>query len=396
MLVVGLLVGCVGSAATESGLADEVPVVAQKADEAAATGAGGELVVGNELRVETTDVVVAEAIIVPAQWSELRFEAAGTLAAVLVEEGNVVVAGDPLAQLETADLERALARAELGLRQAQLRLEQLQEPPDEAEIEIARAAVSDAAAAYQEARMNQTLTEHSVSVGDAVRAARFARDETFRRYQELVSRLGEDDPKVASAHDAYLDALGAYNRAVESAELQLVNARNEVTRSYHGLEQAQNSLDKLLEGADEADVKSAQLEVEAAKLSLESARGDLEKATLVAPFDGVVAVVNVDPGDAVMPGEVVLVLATLDRLQACTTDLMELDVVRVTGGQLATVTVDALPGQEFAGIVRKVALRPGDYSGDVVYTVTVELIESDLTAELRWGMTALVEITAIP
>jgi hypothetical protein len=41
--------------------------------------------------------------------------------------------------------------------------------------------------------------------------------------------------------------------------------------------------------------------------------------------------------------------------------------------------------------VREIALQPGDYRGDVVYAVTVDLTDAaDLP--LYWGMTALVEI----
>jgi len=36
------------------------------------------------------DTVIAEAAIEPARWSELRFEAGGTVVEVLVEEGDVV------------------------------------------------------------------------------------------------------------------------------------------------------------------------------------------------------------------------------------------------------------------------------------------------------------------
>ena len=369
LAIVGLLAGCSGAAATETVPAEEVPVVASDGD----------------------GKVIAEAVIEPARWSELRFDVAGDVVEVLVQEGDAVMAGDPLIRLETADLERAVAQAELGLRQAELRMEQLQDPANDADVDIARAAVSDAAAAYQEAQMNLTITEHSVSVGDNVRAARQARDETYRIYQNMVDRLGESDRNTELAHSAYLDALGAYNRAVEGAELQLTAARNEVTRAYHALEQAQNSLDELLAGAQEADVKAAQLDVEAAELALDEASSRLEEATLVAPFDGIVTTVEVDVGDAVAPGQqAALVLATLDRLQARTVDLTELDVARIEVGQSAVVTVDAMPDAEFAGVVREIALQPEDYRGDVVYAVIVELDE--VVPELRWGMTAVVEI----
>jgi HlyD family secretion protein len=194
------------------------------------------------------------------------------------------------------------------------------------------------------------------------------------------------------AHDAYLDALGAYNRAVEASELQLTTARNQVNSAYHALQQAQDGLDDLLEGAEEEDIEAARLDVEAAEVALDEVQDQLAEATLVAPFDGIVAVVDVEVGDQVLPGQqIVIVLATLDQLQARTTDLTELDIARVEEGQAAVVTVDALPDEEFAGVVSEIALQPGDYRGDVVYAVTVELTDVG-DAPLRWGMTALVEI----
>jgi multidrug resistance efflux pump len=100
--------------------------------------------------------------------------------------------------------------------------------------------------------------------------------------------------------------------------------------------------------------------------------------------------VNVDVGETATPGEVLVVLATLDRLLARTTDLTELDVAQVTKGQAAVVTVDALPGLQLSGYVARIDLQSVDYRGDVTYPVFVELEE--IVPELLWGMTALVKI----
>ena len=198
---------------------------------------------------------------------------------------------------------------------------------------------------------------------------------------------------MARAHDAYQDAEGRYNRAVQNAELQLLAVRNAVNQANRALEQAQRDMEGLLEGPDALDVQAVQLEIEAAALALEETQSALEDATLVATFDGTVAQLDVDAGDTVAAGQPVVVLATLDRLQAVTKDLTELDVVRVKAGQAVAVSVDALPEDEFAGVVSEIALQPGDYRGDVVYAVTVDLTDAG-DSPLRWGMTALVEIQA--
>jgi multidrug efflux pump subunit AcrA (membrane-fusion protein) len=370
----GLLAGCGGTASAAE--VTEVPVVASDA----------------------AGTVVAEAVIEPARSEDLSFEMGGTVVDVMVEKGDAVKAGDVLARLETVDLDRALAQADLSLAQAQLRLEQLEEPADEDDIAAADSALADAQAAYGEAVKNLRLTEDGVAVGDDVRAARFARDETYRVYQELQSKFDRNEPwieqhHVDQAHDAYRDAEGAYQRAVQNSELQLLSARNAVARANRAIEQAQRDLAELQEGSDALDVEAAQLDIQAAELALEQAQDALKDATLVAPFDGVISTRDVDVADIIAPGQPVVTMATLGQLQAKTKDLTELDVVRVEVGQTVVVTIDALPGEEFQGTVSEIALQPGDYRGDVVYTVTVDLLDVE-GSPLRWGMTALVEIDA--
>ena len=371
LMAAGLLAGCNGLASASE--PTNVPVVADTA----------------------SGTVVAEAVIRPARAEELGFEMGGKVVEVLVVEGDVVRAGDPIARLRTEDLDRALQNADLSLRQAQLQLARLEKPPEERDVASAESALADAQAAYGEAQQQLTLTEHGVSVGDEVRAARYARDESYRVYQDLQAKKdrGEtvSDSMLARAHDAYLDAEGRYNRAVENAEFQLLEARNGVNRAQRAVGQAQRELDDLLEGPDGLDLEGARLEIEAAGLALDEARSALEDATLEAPFEGTVATLNVEVGDSVGAGQRVLVLATLGRLQAVTKDLTELDVVRVSEGQAVGVTVDALSDRTFTGVVSEIALEPGDYRGDVVYAVTVDLPDVDGSL-LRWGMTALVEI----
>jgi HlyD family secretion protein len=374
LVVVGSLAGCNGAMTTAE--PTDIPVVAD--------ASGG--------------AVVAEAVIEPARWEQLSFEMGGKVVDVLVVEGSAVKAGDPIARLETDDLDRALANADLSLRQAQLRLAQLEKSADESDIAAAEAAIANAQAAYNEALKQLTLTEDSVAVGDEVRAARYAKDEAYRVYQDLQAKYdrgeaGVEERHVARAHDAYQDAEGRYNRAVQNAELQLLAARNAVNQAKRALEQAQRDLEDLLEGPDALDVQAVQLEIEAAVLALEETQSALEDATLVATFDGTVAQLDVDVGDTVAAGQPVVVLATLDQLRAVTKDLTELDVVRVKAGQAVAVSVDALPEDEFAGVVSEIALQPGDYRGDVVYAVTVDLTDA-ADSPLRWGMTALVEIQA--
>jgi HlyD family secretion protein len=398
LTAIALLSACGSQAAADTVAAEEVPIVSQESNK-----------------------VVAEAVIEPDRWDELRLDISGDVAEVLVQEGDTVAAGDELVVLETKELERAISQSELnlnqaqlrlsqsqlGLGQAELRLEQLQEPADEIDVRRAEHAVTQAADAIKAAQLNLTAVLNSTLLNETLDDAQEVFDDRQRRHQyklEEYQEEGIDYWFVEDAQEQLDDATLNLDRIRQQGNAQLQEARNALQQAQQAYQEAQDALEELLEGPDglevklmqqdleaaTVDIEAAEVDIEAAQLSLEEARSNLEEATLRAPFDGTVTQLNVGVGDPVSPGEVVLVLATLDQLQARTVDLTELDVAQVTEGQAALVTVDALPDTELKGHVLRIGLQSEDYRGDVTYPVYVVL--DDAAPELRWGMTALVEI----
>lgn len=82
---------------------------------------------------------------------------------------------------------------------------------------------------------------------------------------------------------------------------------------------------------------------------------------------------------SVIPQESVTVAITVD----------ELDVLKLYPGQPATVTVEALPGQRFAGTVTKISSTGENEGGNSKFTVTVKL---EKVAQMLSGMGASVSI----
>ena len=118
-------------------------------------------------------------------------------------------------------------------------------------------------------------------------------------------------------------------------------------------------------------------ELETARRSLDTAQAELTQNTLVAPFAATVISVEVQPGEYVQPGQVVVVLAKLDNLQVETIDLSELNVAAVKTGQPTTVYVEALD-EEFPGVVTAISPISDTIGGDVVYKVTIQLDEQPI------------------
>jgi HlyD family secretion protein len=106
---------------------------------------------------------------------------------------------------------------------------------------------------------------------------------------------------------------------------------------------------------------------------------------LRAPFDGTVVDINVSVNQMVGPETWAVVVADFSQWYADTSDLSELDVVKVSVGQTVTVTADALPGVTMTSVVEEISAAPKTQSGDVLYTVHIRMEEVDPL--LRWGMT---------
>ncbi|MCC6568796.1 MAG: efflux RND transporter periplasmic adaptor subunit, partial [Anaerolineales bacterium] len=150
------------------------------------------------------------------------------------------------------------------------------------------------------------------------------------------------------------------------------------------LDDAQRTLDRLTNIENSPDVIAAQTRIAAIEAVLNQSK-------LFAPFDGVVVETYVNTGEMVSPGVPVVLIADLTTLQVQTTDLNEVDAARVQIGDPVSVTFDALPNTEVSGNVSNVSLKNAPGSG-VYFNVTISLDE--IPEQLRWGMSAFVEIQA--
>ena len=120
--------------------------------------------------------------------SDLGFEQAGTLVDVLVDEGDSVLAGAPLARLDIRSLQAQRQQLEAQRRQAQARFQELQRGPRQEDISAAVAAVEDLQAQLDLARLQQERRENLYAQG-AISLEE--RDEAAFSADALASRLSQ-------------------------------------------------------------------------------------------------------------------------------------------------------------------------------------------------------------
>jgi HlyD family secretion protein len=265
-------------------------------------------------------------------------------------------------------------------------LAELQAGPRPELLAAAQAAYDGALAQYRKLEVGPGDEEQRMALA-ALRKAEAVLVQAQAAYDE-IAWLEEvtEMPQTLALQQATLD----YESALAKYQLMTRGAMPEdLAVAWASVESAKAQVDMLEEGATVEQRAAAQAAVAQAEAAVDTARASLKQATLIAPFEGTVAHVQVAPGQIVMPGQVVLTLADMNHLRAETTDLSERDVARVQVGQEAMVFVEAL-GVDVSGRVALISPLASTLGGDVVYTVVVDLDQQP--QGMRLGMSVEVEI----
>ncbi len=344
--------------------------------------------------------------VVPAEWATLSVEAGGTIDEVLVEPGDEVEAGDLLVQLDTTDAELAVQEAEARLARARAELERLKAQPRPQDVAAAEQQVEATEAEVSQAMAERDRLASGAIWSDVARAnaevtaaeagrktAQIDTDQTREKVEDgTVAEWKEQEAALRlRAAELRLDAARlrlAHARASAEPRMEEAEARVRAAEAQRDVAAAQ--LAQLQAGPADEEITLAETDVAQAELALEEARLALERCEGRAPFDGTVGMVRVREGEQVRQGDLIVALGDLSTLRVETTDLAEMDVAKVDVGQAVDVTFDPFPDRIFEGRITRINPMPAPGGGGVHYTAIIELEE--VAAEIRWGMTAFVDI----
>jgi HlyD family secretion protein len=356
--------------------------------------------------------VSASGSVEPEAQVSLEFEQpSGRVAEVRVGVGDAVAAGDVLAQLDTRRLALQVEQAQAALASAEAQLAQLQDGARPEEVAAAEANLRAAQAQVSAAAANRDQVETGPSqaqiagarsqVAAAELQVKLARD----RYD---TTSGDEKRKEQARYDlwaaekALAAAQAELDRLLAGADADEVRgAQANVSAAAAQRDAAQAQLDQLVGGATEAEIMDAEAQVTQAQAALEEAKLLLARATLRAPFDGVVAAVNVTAGEMVPVGLPAITLLDTSTFRV-TVGVDEIDVGRLAGGQTAEVALDALPELTFSGSVERIAPAATFEGGVVYYDVLIELdstdapIRADMTANATIVVDKLTDVLMIP
>lgn len=139
----------------------------------------------------------------------------------------------------------------------------------------------------------------------------------------------------------------------------------------------------------ELDSQIADAELDLARADVMAAEKELRDTKIVAPFDGKVALEDVEIGKMVTPGQNLLTLVDLTRVKILVT-ISELDITKLSVGSEVEVVIDSLSSRHFSGRVETVGLK----ADDATRTFPVEIVVLNEEEALLSGMFARVTITS--
>ena len=232
----------------------------------------------------------------------------GRVLAVRVRAGDIVHAGDVLAQIDTSGSAAELARARAGASAAAA-----SESASQSTIEAAKASIASAQAQADVARARATLSET-----------------TAGRMEKLFAQ----------------GAISA--QQLDQTRADLAGARAAVAQAQAGLEGARKTY-----GAAVAQSRAAADTSLGAQAGIAAATVPLRDATLTAPFDGIVVNKFVEVGAVVAPGTPIVAVQNARDLEV---DVAVPDdaLTGLSAGTPIAVRVDAVGGAPIAGHIRAI------------------------------------------
>jgi len=319
---------------------------------------------GNVARTDLTSIVTASGEIKPKNYIDIGADAIGDLTEILVKEGDHVHKGQLLAKIEdvqpTADVEAQ--KATLSGAEADAAASESALKGADQNIEMSQAAVDQANSLLEQAKADydRSLAEFN---------------------EQLLAKQDFDSKKFA--YDGQKAALA---------------------QAVSRLQQARTQREQ-----DVANLASAQRRIAQAKANLTRFTDVLEKHNSFAPIEGMVTNLPVRVGETVVPGlqnqtgTLIMTIADMSQITA-EVKVDETDIVNVQIGQMAEITIDAIPNKTFKGRVTEmgntailrstgVAASQSAISSQEAKDFKVVIALDNPPSEIRPGLSCTAKIT---
>jgi len=390
------------------------------------------------LRADIVQEVAATGKVKPNQSVNLGFDKSGRVGSVFVSVGSVVEAGQILATLDALEISADLAKAKASLLEENIKLRELK---------------STAPISYNDAYQNLEAALNG-GFADADNAVRNKADQFFKNstsnpqfevsfsdgnfvhyfnipsnlvieinndrkkvetilvdWQKRIASINSSNlvpeanraindlntisgflDKVAGAVNTFTPAEYAYETTVNSYKTTIASARSSVSGAISAIVVAKDKLNTaptLNDTGQFESVLTQEARVTQARAVVTSLEAALGKSSIVAPFGGVVILQDAKVGGTVSAGVPLISIMSQDEMYV-EANISEINISKITIGDLVVVTLDAFADEEFLGEVSYI--EPGDAIIDGVVNYKIRVNFKNFDTKIKSGLTANLNI----
>ena len=345
------------------------------------------------------------------------------------EEGDKVEEGDVLYTIDSSDASTNLEKASIALQQAQRSYDKT------VDLQYVRAEVDGTVSSLKVAKGDQVTSGQEVAV---------IRDSSKMLLNLLFPAADAANFSVGQSADVVLDGtfetlngtitavtgtdeLSTGNLLVRTVTIRVNNAgglttAQAATASVNGVSsiasatfayQAERTLTALASGTVSAinvqegdavskgdilieltgddlteSIQSASESLRSAEISMQNLQDAMNNYTITAPINGTIIEKDAKAGDAAKAGDTLCIVYDLSYLEM-SINVDELQISSISVGQKVQITADAVQDKTYVGTVTRVSMKGSSNGGTTTYPVTIRIDDTD---GLRPGMNANAEI----
>lgn len=397
-------------------------------------------------RGSITELVSLTGNTIPQQSVSLSFGSSGVISHTYSDLGKSVQVGQVLAELNMSDLSAGLNQAQANVVAQQAKLEGLQTGARPEDVALYKQKYADASSALIIAMNNaylqaesavlnhvDTLFTNSTTVNPIIKVStqswneersietdRLIAGEKLKKWKEALTSLNSlsDDKSINDVRNAgkeviqftsgFINRLGTivgnlnpnasnlsqadidtYRTSVNTAAQTVSSGASSEQTAYAAWTSASQTLISQESGSKPEDINAQIAVVKSAQASVDSALAKIINAQIRAPISGTITQFDAKVGQFASPGTT-LVSIMSDTGYEIDAGVSEVDVGKVSVGDIVSMTLDAFPNETFAGTVFYLAPAETNVQGVVSYKIKISFDKPD--ARLKSGLTANIDI----
>lgn len=346
-------------------------------------GGGNEKELYTVKRENVTQSVILSGVVQTSARADLGFAAAGRVASIFVKNNEAVKKGRVLAQLEIGDL-----LAELKIKQANLQTSNsdLDTKVENTYRELLSTGLVLTPSSQSYTQVAPTVTglydggkegEYKVIIDQD---GPTQNDYSLRIFgiESMTTTISNKTPTALGTGGLYLTFPGndpaPYNNTIWYLDIPNKKSASYL-ESFNAYQEAKKERDAAYGGAPVDQVAQGEID----KINAE-----IRKNTIYAPFSGKVTNIEKEVGENASIGERVISILGEGKLEVVL-KVSELDVSRIIPNTSIEITLDAFPGEKFAGVLETINSRETTVDGVPVYEAFVT-VPAD--PRIKTGMSA--------